>query len=604
MQLFAVCLAREGHPPRDVGGALGRAARATPQLDLDGLSRGRSSSGRVTFARLAHGAEHAAPRRYAAERRAELVLFDGFPLDGEGAFAAHDAAELLERWDGLPGRLDGIFSALRIDLARDTVECLTDPLGLARVFVHAGEDCVLLSNSAEAIRLHAGLSTPDPVGVSTLLTLGYVASERTLLDGVVPLDGGALHAVTPAGTTARPYFTPSGALGARPPHDVLADRVLVCARAAAESGAPLRSGLTSGRDTRVLLALLRAAGAAEAVDFYTSGGPEDLDVRRAAELAERFGLRHRLTVPVAPTGAAWAEQTTQFLVRTDGLGNLELISDWVDHELPLDRVALEFWGGGGEVGRTNKHVLGPLAAMLPGLRGSHPAAVRVLTRGVGDATGALRPAAVAQARGHLRSFAGRFAAEGWPADTLQEAFYAFEFFPARPGMGVRRASGTTDLFSPFATRAFVEHAFAVSPGERFLEGPHHDLIMRLAPEVDALPYQMPWKPQRLEMGLALALDEARRRAGRRLRGTSPPPEAVGQPFYIAWFEAGVEQHRDVVLSSSASPLWDFVDRARYEALVRCAPSEREPHVKALCRVLSAFWYLHAGRSGDAAILQA
>lgn len=586
-----------------MGDALRGAARATPQLDLDRLSRGRSPSGRLSFARVAHATEQATPRRYAAERHADVVLFDGFPLDAEAAFAAHDATELLERWDGLAGRLDGIFSALRLDLAHDRVECLTDPLGLARVFVYEGADHVLLSNSVEAIRLQAGLSTPDPVGVSTLLTLGYVASERTLLDGVVPLEGGALHTVTVSGTTVRPYFTPAGALGARPPRDALADRVLACARAAAGSGAPLRSGLTSGRDTRVLLALLRAVGAAEAVDFYTSGGPADLDVRRAAELAERFGLTHRLTVPVAPAGAAWAEQTTQFLVRTDGLGNLELISDWVDHELPLDHVALEFWGGGGEVGRTNKHVLGPLVAMLPGLRGSDAAAERVLTRGVGDATGAVRPGAVEQARRHLRSFAGRFAAEGWPPDTLQEAFYAFEFFPARPGMGVRRASGTTDLFSPFATRAFVEHAFAVSPGERFLEAPHHDLIMQLAPDVDALPYQVPWKPQRPDLALALAVDDARRRVGRRLRGTSLPPEAVGQHFYVTWFEAGLEQHRDLVLSTSGSPLWDFVDRSRYEALVAAEPAAREPHVKALCRVLSAFWYLHAERSGNAAILE-
>lgn len=595
MQLFAVLLSRDGRRARDVGAALRAAARGTPHLDAATLKTEHSASGRLSYAAITHAAAQIPPRRYAAERGPVRLLFDGFPLDQEGSLQAHDAAALLERWQSLPGRLDGIFSAVRLDLSTDAVQCLLDPLGMARIFVCRRAGALMLSNSVEAIRVELGLAAPDPLGVSSLLSLGYVANGRTLLAGVESLPGGARHHLTATSTASEPYFTPASVLAARPPREELSRRLLALTRAAVESGAALRSALTSGRDTRVLLALLRAAGAAGEVDFYTSGGPADLDVRIARELAERFGLTHRLLAPVAAEGAAWAQQTTRFVIRTDGVANLELVSDFLDHEQAVQRLALELWGAAGEIGRTHKHVLGPLMSMTPILRRSYLGRRRVLVGSVGDPAATLRGETLELARRHLRAFVARRREEDWPADALDEAFYAFEFLPARPAMGVRRASASADLFSPFATRAFVEHCFGVSAAERYLEHPHHALVERLAPEVDAVPYEVPWKPQRPGLALPLAGDDALRRLGRRIRGTSPPREAGGTPFYVSWYEAGLEQHRDLTLSIADSPLWDFVDRERYVRLLRATPQEREPYVRALTRVLSVVWYLHGDR---------
>lgn len=466
---------------------------------------------------------------------------------------------------------------------------------MARIFVSRNGRGLMLSNSVEAIRVQLRLEAPDPLGVSSLLSLGYTAVGRTLLAGVETLPGGARHRLTTTSTASEPYFTPQSVRVAQPRLDELSRRLLALTRSAVDSGAPLRCALTSGRDTRVLLALLRAAGAAEQVEFYTSGEPADLDVRIARQLAERFRLTHRLLQPVAPVGGAWAEQTTRFVVRTDGVANLELVSDFVDHEEPVERLALEFWGAGGEVGRTHKHLLGPLMAMLPVLRGSYLGRRRVLAKSVGDPAGMLRGETLELAHEHLRDFVARRREEDWPADTVHEAFYAFEFLSARPAMGVRRAAASSDLFSPFATRAFVEHCLAVSPAERYLEHPHHVLIEQLAPEVDALPYQVPWKSQRPSLALPLAIDDGRRRVGRRIRGTSPPRESLGTPFYVSWYEAGLEQHRELALAVGDSPLWDFVDRRRYAQLLDTTPQEREPYVRVLSRVLSALWFLHGSR---------
>jgi hypothetical protein len=600
VQLFAVALARDGTAAPDLGPALLAAARATPQLDTASLTTQRSPSGRLSHARITHPLEQTPPRRYAAERDDALVLFDGFPIEQDGSFSAHDAAMLLERWDDLPGRLEGIFSAVRIDLVEDTVECLLDALGMARVFVHPGGRTLLISNSVEAIRVQAGLDAPDPLGVSSLLSLGYVARGRTLLAGVETLLGGGRHRFSRRRTTFEPYLTPASVLHAAPPMEALPRRLAATTQAAARSGAALRCGLTSGRDTRVLLALLIAAGVEREVDFYTSGSPVDLDVRIAQQLADHFHLQHRLLAPAVATGPSWAEQTTSFLVRTDGIANIELISDWLDHEERVDRLALEFWGGGGEVGRTSKAVIASLLATTPLLRRSYVGRRRLLRRRLGDPAGTLRQETVNLARQHLDAFVEQRRVERWPADALLEAFYAFEFLPARPGVGVRRASASADLFSPFVSRGYLEHCFSVSPGERYLESPHHALIKNLAPQVDVVPYQVPWRPQQPRFAWPLVIDDAARRLGRRLRRRTPPRESEGTPFYVDWYEAGLEQHRDLALSTPTSPLWDFVDRGRYEALLAATPQQRQPFIRSLCRVLSAFWYLHHGDGSNPA----
>jgi hypothetical protein len=365
--------------------------------------------------------------------------------------------------------------------------------------------------------------------------------------------------------------------------------MLATTRAAAATGAPLGSALTGGRDTRVLLALSRAAHAD--VGFYTSGSPEHVDVRIACRLAERFDLRHRVVRPSPPTDLdAWARQTTAFVARTDGLSPIAAISDHLDHDATPERLGLELWGGAGEIGRTPMWLGRSLAAIGPVARRSHELQRRMAQRAIQDPPGLLAPEAVELARTWLDGFVATRHAEGWPAEAITQTAYAFGRVRHWTARGVRRAAATTDLFSPFATEGFVAHCLSLPAEARYVEQPHRRLIAACAPEVHTEPYEVPWQPGDPRLALPALLRDVGRRVAARVRpgptdGAAPP--ALGP----RWFEAGLALHRDVALSSPSSSLWDVVDRRRYEALLAATPAERAPYAVSLGRVLAALWYL-------------
>jgi hypothetical protein len=356
----------------------------------------------------------------------------------------------------------------------------------------------------------------------------------------------------------------------------------------------MASALTAGRDTRVLLALTRAAGADGDVAFYTSGPPESLDVRVARQMAQRFGLRHRLLQPDVPsTLEAWAAQTTTFVRRTDGLSPIDAVSDHLDHDAEPQRLGVELWGIAGEIGRTVKWVTPSLASVMPAGRRSPELQRRVIQRSVRDPAGLLRPEAVEAVRAWLDGFVAARRGEGWATEDLFGTFYAFARVRHWSARGIRRAAASTDLYPPFAAQAYAEHCLGLSPGARFVEQPHRRLIDAYAPEVDADPYEYPWRPQRPDRALGLVLAEGARRLRARVGARVRHGGATGAmpPLGPRWFEAGLPLHREVALSSPDSPIWDVVDRSRYEGLLAARPEERAPYAVSLGRILAPLWYL-------------
>jgi hypothetical protein len=594
MQLFAIALLAPRATPPDLGSALLQAARPFPQLDATTLSTERSPSGRVLAAYMSHAPAAARPRRYAASRDGALVLFDGLPLERHGAFAAHDANVLAERWADLPAVLEGAFSAVRVDWSDDRVECLVDALGLAPVFVHRDGDSIIIANSLETLRHAYDLRSGDLLGLASLVALGWPAGDRTPLDGAEMLAGG-LHRFAPDAPSSSPPAAAARIAPVarrRPPLPV--DQLLATTRAALAVGAPMASALTAGRDTRVLLALTRAAGADGDVAFYTSGPPESLDVRVARQMAQRFGLHHRLLQPTVPsTVEEWAAQTTTFVRRTDGLSPIDAVSDHLDHDGRPERLGLELWGIAGEIGRTVKWVRPSLAAVAPVGRRSPELQRRVIQHAVLDPAGLLRGEAVEAVRAWLDGFVAARRSEGWPSEDLFGTFYAFARVRHWSARGIRRAAATTDLYPPFAAQAYAEHCLGLSPGARFVEQPHRRLIDAYARDVDVDPYEYPWRPQRPDRAFQLVLAEGARRLRARVgarvrhRGAAAAPPSLGP----RWFEAGLALHRDVALSSPGSPIWDVVDRSRYEGLLAARPEVRAPYAVSLGRILAPLWYL-------------
>src|SRR5207253_1351447 len=93
-------------------------------------------------------------------------------------------------------------------------------------------------------------------------------------------------------------------------------------------------------------------------------------------------------------------------------------------------------------------------AMTPGLSRSRAAIVALMHRRPRDAAGILTPAAHAEMLAYMDRFVADRVSEGWRPGEVPETFYAFERVARSSSAGIRRASATDDLFTPFATRSY------------------------------------------------------------------------------------------------------------------------------------------------------
>ena len=125
---------------------------------------------------------------------------------------------------------------------------------------------------------------------------------------------------------------------------VIVEEVRGVASALIDSGRPLAMGLTGGADSRMLLAALR--GMTDSILFYTVDAPgARFDRDRAVELAQRFGLRHRV-LPYARASARQAEQWDRRVGHAVVTANRTMFPSVT----PLEGYAC-LSGLGGEVGR-------------------------------------------------------------------------------------------------------------------------------------------------------------------------------------------------------------------------------------------------------------
>jgi hypothetical protein len=319
------------------------------------------------------------------------------------------------------------------------------------------------------------------------------------------------------------------------------------------------------------------------------------------------GLDHHVWNPELPSDTEWPRLTSQFISQTNGLANISAIADWIDNQRETDPIAVKLWGIGGEIGRGALGLATAVACNAPWLRSSVAAQRRVLTKNISLADGLLSDECGATTREALYRFIDSRREEGWRTGEVLEAAYAFERVSHWAAAGVRRASATTDVFSPFTTTDFLRFAFSMSSGSRYVEAPHRMLLEVLAPELRGVSFNRAWRPQYPQLAFMLVAIEAVRAAGKRrtsaARSALASDRAAAGPgltlsgrwfdqFGHAWLEAGVPQIRNAMLSRPQSPIWDYVDRQKLEKLMTTGSDDRHSSLEALCRIVTAFWHLH------------
>lgn len=563
------------------------------RLDPQTLWEASSAPHGLAAAGLHHGEDAIGQRRYVAFSRQEMALYDGLPLDGSGSLIAHDAEQLLGHWRSLPELLEGEFCAARIDLAGGAAEVLVDPLGMLPVF-YAGDDRVAaISTSARIVASVLGLRRPDLSAVASFVALDWAMERRTFIAGMRALPGGCVHRLDAKGLSSNQHFGPASLIYRRKRRArsaaPLAGELERLTSAAVSAGGPVCCALTAGRDTRVMAALLRGIDAA--ATFYTAGEPDSEDVILARELAARFGLDHEMQQARA-SQRDWTEAAVRFMRQTEGLSSLVQLVDYIELDRPVDRLGVTLWGVGGEIGRAESP-LRKLSPNLPLLSRLRPVQRRLLALKVND-HGLLTDDGRQLVAKYLQSFADERLREGWPTRELSEAFYTFGRVACWGAGGVRRAAGTSDLFSPFCTRPFMRYCLSCPPGERYLEAPHHRLLSSIDRQLRDHRFQRPFPPQHRWLVAPLVTRELWRtlRSGARRGGGNGIPRGHDAPFLTQWLAARTQMLGDIAERTDAE-IWRVIDRGRVMALLRPSCAELPAYTNALLGALTPLCLLQA-----------
>jgi len=232
----------------------------------------------------------------------------------------------------------------------------TDQLGSYKVYADA--DTGAWSSSLLSLLDASPRRRLDTQGVYEYAFQGATYGDATVVDGIRLLPANGLYrplarsfeAGPPWWSAAADYPSPRAALDA-----CLGSAGRLASELVQASGGALDSALSGGYDSRLLLALLRAAGCTPRLHVY--GAAQSADVRVALEIARRLQLtvehtdKRRWRDPAArPLEAIVAENFERF----DGLPTDGIFDHGADLATRMDRCAdgrLMLNGGGGEIYR-------------------------------------------------------------------------------------------------------------------------------------------------------------------------------------------------------------------------------------------------------------
>jgi asparagine synthase (glutamine-hydrolysing) len=549
------------------------------------------------FAAWMHVSDEAAgPRRYVHRTPHELVLFDGTAVDPRGRIAGHDAASLASHWPEATDHLEGRFAVVRLDERADTLEVINDPFGLHPTFVQQSGDAWWIANSVRLLVGVAGRASIDQLGMARCIVMRWPGEDRTLVEGVAALPAGQRWLWSRDGPVQRSTYAPAGKLAPRQRRSFGAREAAELARAMggmlealSASFEPLECPLTAGRDSRVLAGLMLARGLRG--DYFTLGEPWDLDVTIGTAVAGRLGLPHRrVGTTVEHLAAAWDRLSRRIVQQHDGMATVAHARNAFVRPERLERVVVQLYGAGGERGRGLRFTEGFV------LHSPSPAeAIAQTVRSFCRASTLVRPEVVVWVREHIERSCRGLLEEGFEPLDIPDAFATAEYGRRWGGSQARQIVDHKDVVLPFYTRAFMRAAFATPARERFMERVPFELLKYLSPELQRLPFGVPWPPQHLALLLARRAaarpDQfVQRVKGRLTRGRVEPSDRIHDRLVV--LERNRSSWRERYLDQSDSSVWQVIDRDRLAHLLsdRATPAQRKSQQRLVFQILTGLIY--------------
>lgn len=508
-----------------------------------------------------------------------VAIVEGVCLDGATVVSA--AAP-----PGISRDLDGQFAMVTATAEAMTVR--TDDLGLTRLYWAPVGGGWIVANRVQLLARVLG-SSLDLDGAAAFLSLGWASGQRTLATGVEVVPAGARWSWPSTAGSSRLPASPDyiGSLAQlrrrRPSTAALAETLTATCSAVTEWAGAFEAPLTAGLDSRLVFALLRAAGATTG-QFVTEGSESNVDVIAGRALAAANGVEHVVYPPFTPAEikTRWPDLARELVAQNDGMVSLWQVANL---SRPVGSGALAFWGIGGEICRG--YLTNP-AELVPG--GASRTRTRLLAM-AGNADGLLTAAAQASVRQYLVEFEAWAREQGFHRHDVPDALYIVERFGRWSAANSRKAP--KPLFAPLATKPFVHAAFSLPPAQRCSAPLHYRLLRLLAPDLHAFPVQKGgWPSQHAGVTIARAV------AREALPGRRPRPRRAPVRGQDALIEIVHDEITAACLDRASSALWEIVDRGRCEQLLRGPAEQRAPAAASLLALTTLFEY-EAFRSGEA-----
>lgn len=427
-----------------------------------------------------------------------LNLFNGWMLPSLGGAPLPDVhAVKAHLGEGAGGYGEFLFLDLDHNGNGSIVRNL---LGSVQLYQHRSRDLVLLSTRSSIIAKYLGDVRLNAGFARWVANYSVPMTDDALFDGITAVPPGSSIEIE----AGRPMVAPptgnilaSEALQARYRQnrgaywDEVYHNLVQLMRVVEATDLSIDFPLSGGRDSRLMLGLVLAAGYRDRISRVFTNGPDySPEVQSAKAVAEHLGLAHQ-AVWAGPPGAQSSSQVTRelplHLLVTEGeMSPIDLTARTTPRKL--------FQLSGQESGLRNiagKRDLATQAAITQWL---------MATVGGGDMCGIMSEAAVEQNRADVERYISAAEAAGIPYEQVPTR-HRVQF---RGSRWVSRVWGSANAigFSPHIFRSEVVTLATYNSGarSRSLEEFHFEMLRRIDPALVELPFAgQSWDPELLGM---------------------------------------------------------------------------------------------------------
>lgn len=395
--------------------------------------------------------------------------------------------------------LGGSYNFVGVSPAKG-LHAMADFSGLFPLYYAQRDGYVAFSNRATSVAHVAGLSGWDKRALGWLIGHSNLYGEQMPARGVSYLTPGSEGRIGWGGQVVEigrspAWVWPSPSTDRERDNlslaewDDVTDGLVARVRALRNVSGSLSFALTGGKDSRLLLALARAAGLRGTIDTFTRGAADSPEVEVARAVARAAGFDHRNVEPVLPSPTtdgstpAIDPEAIWRRLRQHSYRYESTVCPWDGMNDRLRGTTLRIQGFGGEIYKRGS------AKKFRTNDPTTPAAMAELFENYQqrhDPLGVLRPAEAAHQKEYLHEWVHR-SAEEVRLDLLPEKFYVdYRLGHWNGPMGQQKAGFIS--MNPLLSSAAVKAAMQLSPAARGGDRFHFEVMRRAAPELVTVPF--------------------------------------------------------------------------------------------------------------------